>query len=375
MYRKLEELTKKDLEDKKVFLRVDFSVPMEGGKLKEVHQIKAHRETVDFLTSTGAKIALVSHTENKSIAFRYSFGEIGKILGQEIAFEEDILNPKLDSQLTLFEDIRRYEGEEINDPGFAEDLAKNFDIYINDAFSVSHREHASVSAITGFLPSYAGLLMGKEVKDLKKVLDEPVQGKTIILGGAKVLTKLPVVKNFLDKAEHILIGGALANTIFKKRGLKIGKSVFEDIEEQIDWNNPKIVLPKDLAVSEDRNGKTLPEVIPVRDIDENQMILDIGPDTIKEFSKIIKNSKTVIFNGPLGLAEVDVFSTGTKTILDSIIRSGAFSVVGGGDTLALIEKLGLANKFGYVSTGGGAMLEFLAGNELPGLDSLGYYND
>lgn len=362
MFKKLEDLTKKDLDGKKVFLRVDFNSPS---------RIKAHKETVDFLLSSGTNVGLVSHIENGSL--KDLLGEIGGALGDNIVFEEDILNPKLDSQLTLFENIRKYEGEEINDSGFAEDLAKNFDVYVNDAFSVSHRKHASVSAITKFLPSYAGLLMEKEITNLGKVLTEPAEGKTIVLGGAKVSTKLPVIKNFLSRAEYILIAGALANTIFKAKGLKIGQSVVEEVEEQINWDSPKIILPKDITVSEDKSGKTQPEIIPVRDIGENQMILDIGPETIRHFSEIISGSKTIIFNGPVGLAEVEAFSTGTKAVLDSIVGSGAFSVVGGGDTLALVEKLGLIDKFGYVSTGGGAMLEFLAGRELPGLKALGYY--
>ena len=373
MFKKLKELSKTDLENKKVFLRVDFSVPMEGRELKEVHQIKAHKDTIDFLISTGAKVALVSHIEGENDAFKNTVGEIGNVLDYNIAFEEDILNPQLGSQLTLFENIRKYEGESMNDTGFAEDLAKNFDIYVDDAFSVSHRLHASVSAITKFLSSYAGFLMEKETTNLGKVLNEPAQGKTIILGGAKVSTKLPVIRNFLDRAEHILVAGALANTIFKFKGLKVGKSVVEEMEEQFDWSNSKIVLPKDFVVSSDKSGKGSLEIYPVKDIAEDKMILDIGLQTIEEFSKIIGGSKIIVFNGPLGMAEVDAFSAGTRAVLDSIVRSGAFSVVGGGDTLALVEKLGLTDRFSYVSTGGGAMLEFLAGNRLPGLESLGYY--
>lgn len=371
--KKIQEL--EDLKNKKVFLRVDFNVPISNGEVGEKYRIKSHKETIDYLVSAGAKIALVSHIEKN---FKDIVGKIGEILGHQLVFEEDILNPKLENQLTLFENIRRYEGEEINDTGFAEDLAKNFNIYVNDAFSISHRNHASVSAITKFLPSYAGFLMGRELSNLEKVLKAPAQGKTIILGGAKISTKIPVIKNFLDKAEHILIAGALANTIFRFKGFNVGQSVVEDsgveqILKETDWNDAKIVLPKDITASEDRSGKTFPEVMPVKDLKESQMILDIGPETIKEFSKIISDSKTTIFNGPLGLAENEAFSAGTKIVLDSIIRSGAFSVIGGGDTLALVEKLNLLEKFSYVSTGGGAMLEFLAGNKLPGLEALGYY--
>ncbi|MEK7659459.1 MAG: phosphoglycerate kinase [Patescibacteria group bacterium] len=377
--KKIQEL--EDLKNKKVFLRVDFNVPLTQSPItnhqlviSDVYRIKAHKETIDFLVSAGAEIALISHIEK---SFKDIFGKIGEILGHQLNFEEDILNPQLNSPLTLFESIRRYEGEEINDAGFAEDLAKNFDIYVNDAFSVSHRNHASVSTITKFLPSYAGFLMEKELSNLEKVLNAPAEGKTVILGGAKISTKIPVIKNFLDKADHILIAGALANTIFKFKGLAIGRSTVEDSEmtetlKQTDWNDPKILLPKDIVVSEDSKGSA--KVLPIKNLEDNQMILDIGPETAKQFSEIIKKSKTVIFNGPLGLAEVEVFSAGTKIVLDSIIRSSVFSVIGGGDTLAFVEKLNLLDKFSYVSTGGGAMLEFLAENRLPGLEALGYYD-
>ena len=375
MFKKIGEFSRTELNGKKIFLRVDFNVPLEGGELKEIYRIKAHKETIDFLISAGAKVALVSHIDN---SFRDIADNIGKILGHELSFEEDILNPKLDSQLTLFENIRKYEGEEINDQGFAKDLSKNFDIYINDAFSVSHRKHASLLAITKFLPSYSGFLMEKEINNLDKILNAPADGKTIILGGAKIFIKIPVVKNFLDKAERILIAGALTNVIFKFQGIKVGRSLVEDsgindVLGDINFNDPKIFLPKDILVSKDKSGKTSPEVLPIQDLEDDQYILDIGPETIKQFSEVIKNSKIIIFNGPLGLAEVDAFSTGTKIILDSMINSGAFTVVGGGDTLAFIEKLNLFSKFSYASTGGGAMLEFLAGNKLPGLGALGYY--
>lgn len=378
----LNEIRKETLDGKKVFLRVDFNVPLFrqgfGGQAFEIgekYRIQAHKEMIDYLVSAGARVALASHIEN---SFKDILGDIAKILGYEIGFEEDILNPKLDFQLTLFENTLKYKGEEKNNGNFAKEIAKNFEIYINDAFSDSHRNHASIVGIPEFLPSYAGFLMGKEINNLQKVLNAPAKGKTIILGGAKISTKLPVIKNFLDKAEHILIAGALANAVFKFKGLDVGRSAAEDSEiknelKETDWDDPKISLPKDIVVSNDKSGKSTPEILPLQNLKNDQYILDIGPETIKQFSDIIKTSKTIIFNGPLGLAEVDVFSTGTKVVLDSIIRSGAFTVIGGGDTLAFIEKLGLLGKFSYVSTGGGAMLEFLAGNKLPGLEALGYY--
>ena len=375
MFKKIGELSRTELNGKKVFLRVDFNVPIEGGELKEIYRIKAHKETIDFLISAGARVALASHIDG---SFKDVTGEINKIVGHEVVFEEDILNPKLESQLALFENIRKYEGEEKNDKSFALSLSKNFDLYVNDAFSVSHRDHTSIVGITGFLPSYAGFLIEKEINNLDKVLNAPAEGKTVILGGAKISTKLPVIKNFLDKAENILIAGVLTNVILKFKGIKVGRSLVEDsgiddVLRDINFNDPKIFLPKDILVSKDKSGKTSPEVLLIQDLEDDQYILDIGPETIKQFSEIIKDSKIVIFNGPLGLAEVDAFAVGTKIVLDSIIRSKAFSVVGGGNSLAFIEKLNLFSKFSYASTGGGAMLEFLAGNKLPGLGALGYY--
>lgn len=375
MFKSLKELSKDGLNGKKVFLRVDFNVPVEGGEIKEKYRIKAHKETIDFLLSAGAKVVLVSHILG---GFRVIAGDIGEILGHKISFEEDILNPELTSPLTLFENIRRYEGEDENNKRFAGDLAENFDIYINDAFSVSHRNHASISAITEFIPSYAGFLLVKEVENLEKVLKEPKEGKTIILGGAKVSTKLPVIKNFLSKADNILIGGALANAVFKFKGLDIGQSAADgygvDLAlKEIDWDSSKIILPKDIVVSNSKSGDSVPKILPIQNLANDQYILDIGSETVKQFSEVIKNSKTVIFNGPLGLAEIEAFSAGTKAILGSIAGSSAFTVLGGGDTLVLLENWNLLNKFSYVSTGGGAMLEFLAGNKLPGLEALGYY--
>ena len=375
MLKSLKELSKDELSGKKVFLRVDFNVPVEDGKIKEKYRLLAHKETIDFLLSAGARVALASHILG---SFRIIAGDIGRILNHEIVFEEDILNPELNSPLTLFENIRRYEGEEENNKRFAGDLAGSFDIYVNDAFSASHRNHASISIVAELVPSYAGFLLTKEVENLGKILKEPAEGKTVILGGAKVSTKLPVIKNLLAKADNILIGGALANTIFKFKGLNIGLSFAENSKvglalKEIDFNNSKILLPKDVVASGDKSGNSDYRSMPVGDLSDNQYILDIGPEAAGQFSEIINNSRMIIFNGPLGLAEVEAFSAGTKTVLDSIISSGAFSVIGGGDTLALIEKLGLFGKFGYVSTGGGAMLEFLAGNKLPGLEALGYY--
>lgn len=342
MIKSITDLTEKELLGKNVLLRVDFNVPVENEKILEVYKIKAHKETVDYLTSRGAKLTLLSHITSVD-SFEPLLEQMKTILGTE--------------SFSLYENIRKYQGEENNAEEFAKELAKSFDIYVNDAFSVSHRNHASVVAITKFLPSYAGLLFIKETENLEKVIKLPKEKKTLIIGGAKVETKFPVIKNFIDKAENILIGGAVANVFLKSSGDDIKKSLTDDNfldEAKKLLANSSIVVPEDYVFS-------------------NDMILDIGSKTIGNFSEIIKNSKTIIWNGPLGKVEISELSNGTKAVAEAIINSGAFSVVGGGDTIAFIEENNLVDKFSYVSTGGGAMLQFLAGDKLPGLEVLGYY--
>ncbi len=388
----IDQLTKNELNGKKILSRVDFNIPVVDGKIAEVFRIKAARETVDYLLGSGAKVVLVGHIEAIP-GFGPIVEQIGEILGQKIIFIplKDFIagNWKLETgNLFLVDNIRQDKREIENDKELAEELAKGFDFYVNDAFAVCHRNHTSVSAITGFLPSYAGFLIRKETENLSDALKAPAAGKVVVLGGAKISTKLPVIKNFLDKAEKILIGGAIANSFFKARGIQIGASVVDDtavdpvksrkagtLEELFDGVNisdPKIVLPESVVISEDRTGKAEITSRPVGDIAPNEMILDVCPEFAEEFAKIIQNSKMAIWNGPMGLAEVEKFAQGTKIVAEAVALAPR-SIVGGGDTIAAADKLGLLDKYSFVSTGGGAMLEFLAGNKLPGLEALGFY--
>ncbi len=344
MIKSITELGKSELYGKKVLLRVDFNVPVENGKILGIYKIKAHKETVDYLISNGAIITLLSHITAVE-SFEPLSGQIKVILGTE--------------NFSLQENVRKYKGEEDNNEDFAKELAKSFDIYVNDAFSVSHRNHASIVAITKFLPSYAGLLLIKEIENLDKTIKSPKEGKTLILGGAKINTKFPVIKNFIDKAETILIGGAIANVFLKAKGIDIKKSLTDDnfLEDALDFlKKENIIIPDDYIIS-------------------NDMILDIGQKTVDKFTKIINESKIVIWNGPLGKTEVPEFSHSSKRVAQAIVDSNAFSIAGGGDTIAFLEKEGLINQFNYVSTGGGAMLQFLAGKKLPGLTALGHTDD
>jgi len=364
MIKIITDLSDKELYGKKVLLRVDFNVPVLDGRISETYRIAAVKETIDYLINEGAVIALISHITALN-RFESIVKQMVEVLGTYIVFIPDCigeiveknLNNSKNGQVFLLDNVRKYDGEEKNEIEFAKKLAEPFDIYVNDAFAESHRNYASIAAITKYLPSYAGLLLIKEIENLKKAINTPKDEKTLILGGAKIETKFPVIKNFLNKAETILIGGAVANVFLKAKEVDIKKSVCEDIfcadAKKLLEKNPRIVIPEDYVMT-------------------NEMILDIGPKTVNEFKEIISKSKMIIWNGPLGKAEEEKFSIGSEKISKAIINSGAFSVVGGGDTIAFLEKLKLIDKFGYVSTGGGAMLEFLAGNKLPGLLALGY---
>ncbi|MEX1064156.1 MAG: phosphoglycerate kinase [Candidatus Paceibacterota bacterium] len=376
MMKTIDRLGKKDLDGKKVLLRVDFNVPVEGGKLiSNDLRIRSHKETVDYLVRNGARVLLVSHI-NDLDGFGSIVEQIGVSLNQTLTLlpmsgwkSMDILFREC--CVMLLDNVRQDQREVENDDGFAKELADGFDLYVNDAFAVSHREHASVSAIVNHLPAYAGFLVKKEVEGLSLAMDTPMDGKILVMGGAKISTKLPVIKNFINKAEKILVGGALSNDLFQARGINVGSSLVSG-EVSPDVQSDKIILPEDVVVTEDKSGKTKSKASPVEDISEGSYMVDIGPETAKKFAEIISKAKIVIWNGPMGLFEVEEFSAGTNVVAKAV-ASAKHSIVGGGETVEALEKLGLLDKISFTSTGGGAMLDFLAGMELPGLKALGYY--
>lgn len=361
-----------DLKNKKVLLRVDFDVPVSsGGQIEESFRIKRQKETLDYLVSRGAKVVMVAHTSDQFVdqSFAALMPQLHILLGYEVNFLKTVpeIGPYLGNYLpagrqvppALLDNVRQNIGEKENDLEFAKKLAVGFDIYINNDFAVCHRNHASVSAITKILPSYAGFLIEEEVAKLQGVADASKNGKLLIMGGAKASTKVPVIKNFLDKADKILIGGVIANDIFKAKGNDVGDSVVdENISELLaglDLYSSQLVMPKDYNIFQNK-------------------ILDIGSEAIREFSEIIQNSKMIIWNGPMGMFEDDRFAEGTRAIALAITESSAGKIIGGGDTISAVDKFGMINRFDFVSTGGGAMLELLAGNRLPGLEKLGYYD-
>lgn len=353
-----------DLKDKKVLLRVDFDVPVVEGSISETFRIEKQKETLEYLLDKGARVVMMAHV-SATDSFGGLMPQLHLILGKEINFLKKIedIEIYLDNYAgpALLENIRQFPGEKENDEGLALNLSKGFDLYVNNAFAVCHRNHASVSAITKFLPSYAGFLIEEETARLRAVIDSPKEGKVIIMGGAKASTKIPVIKNFLDKADKILIGGVIANDILKGKGQDVGDSVVDENASELlaglDLNSSQLVMPKDYNISEKK-------------------ILDIGPEAIKEFSGIIKNSKMIIWNGPMGLFEDGRFAEGTAGIAGAIAESEGVKIIGGGDTITAVDKLGFWGKFKskqiFISTGGGAMLSFLAGENLPGLVALRY---
>ena len=340
----LSQLKKEDLQGKKVLLRVDFNVAREGDKIVEPFKIETHQETIDYLFQNGAKVVCTSHISEEGESFAPVVKQIGEILGHEFFFVREVTGKVIreameNHPLVLVDNIELRPEEKTNDPVFAQELAEGFDFFVFDAFASAHRSYVTREGIMHVLPSYAGFVIEREVRELSKALKAPADGKMVVLGGAKISTKMPVIQNFLDKAQYILLGGALIN----------------QHEELRKINNPKVILPKDTYPAGDN-------------------AFDIGPAAIKEYCDIIKSARFVIWNGPVGKYEEAPYDTGTKAVARAITKV-PFSIIGGGDTVAAIDKFGLRDKFSYVSTGGGAMLEFLAGKRLPALEALGYYTD
>lgn len=333
--------------DKKVLVRADFNVAIVDGKIKERFKLEACKKTVEHLSSqAGSKIALASHLgrpEGK-VNPEFSLGqikdELEKILNKKIVFVSDCigdvvaealekLNP---GEIILLENVRFHAGDEKNDQEFSEKLAENFDFFVNDAFSVCHRNQASVSGVTKYIKSYAGLWLQEEIRNLNKVIHEPESPATAIIGGAKIETKLPLINKFEQCYSHILVGGKIANEAIDQ------KTVFSG----------KVILPIDFA--EDR--------------------LDIGPKTIERFKEIIALSKVIVWNGPMGKFEQSPYDAGTRAILNAVVESDAFTLIGGGESVQVLEENNLMDKISFVSTGGGAMLEYLSGNSMPGIEAL-----
>ena len=371
-----------DVKDKRVLLRVDFNVPVGDDGLvdsKEDWRIEATLPTINYLLNQKAKVILLSHLGRpkgrvvKSLRLDPIAQRLSELLNKKVVKVEKMKEVKSD-EIVLLENLRFYSGEEENDPDFTQQLAKLGEIYVNDAFGNVHRAHASMVGLPQYLPSCAGLLLEKEIKVLSEISDKAERPLMVIIGGVKISTKIKVIKNFLKKADGLILAGALANTVISAKGFAIGKSVSqkEMIEEvkQLELTNIKLHIPVDVVASVDPSGRAPSRVAAVGNTEEKEMILDIGPDTIRLFSRIISKAKTIIWNGPLGIFEVEKFAQGSRKIAQAVAQSDGFSLVGGGETITLLEQLGLLKKINHISTGGGAMLKFLANEKLPGIESL-----
>ncbi|QQR50660.1 phosphoglycerate kinase [Candidatus Nomurabacteria bacterium] len=359
----------KSLQNKIVLLRADFNVPIENGKVRDAFRIEKTLPTIDYLVKKGARIIIVSHAgEDGSVSLQPVATWLSKKM--KVRFITDPLPNAIEfntTKIVLLENIRQNSGEMNNDRTFAKKLARLADVYVNDAFSVSHRKHASLVLIPKLLPSYAGLQVMEEVKHLSLIL-KPKHPFLFILGGAKFDTKMPLIDKFIQSADHMLITGALMNNFFKDAGFEIGKSLYEpkDFHLQKLLKTPKLLLPVDVVVTQKDGGK---QTKSIAEITSKDIIVDIGSRTVQEVALLIAKAKLVVWNGPTGLYEKG-FDRGTRGVLELLVKSKATTIIGGGDTVALVHKLHLEKKFTFVSTGGGATLAFLTKGTLPGLKAL-----
>ncbi|CVK19529.1 MULTISPECIES: phosphoglycerate kinase [Sporomusa] len=392
-------MNKKSLNDiwvsgKKVLVRVDYNVPMDKeGNITDDTRIRATIPTLEFLLSKNAAVIIISHLGRPKgkVAPEFSLKPVAQKLsqllyGREVQFAADCIGPEARSlsaalgagQVLMLENLRFHAEEEKNDPEFAKQLAGLADILVNDAFGVSHRAHASVHGIAKYIPAISGFLMDKELLFLGQAVTDPVRPFVAIIGGAKVSDKIGVIENLLQKVDTLIIGGGMANTFLAAQGYKCGKSLVEADKLELAKNlitmakskGVSLLLPEDVVVADKFAADADRKTVPVDQIPAEWMALDIGPATAAKFAQSLQTAKTVVWNGPMGVFEFDAFAVGTEAVAKAVAASGAKSIVGGGDSVAALEKLKLAAQITHISTGGGASLEFLEGKELPGIAAL-----
>lgn len=377
---------------KKVFVRVDFNVPLKDGQITDDTRIRATLPTINYLIGKGAKIILASHLGRPKGERKPEFTlapcakRLSELLGKPVAFANDCVGPEAeaavnalnDGDVLLLENLRYHKEEEKNGPEFAKALASLAEVGINDAFGVSHRAHASVEGITAYLPMVAGYLLEKEIKYVGGAVANPEHPFAAIIGGAKVSDKIEVISNLLPKVEVLIIGGGMANTFIAAKGYPTGSSLVEadkielaaSLIKQAEESKTQLLLPTDFVVADAFSNEANHKVVPADGIEEGWMALDIGPDSQKEFAKALNNMKMIVWNGPMGVFEMDNFAAGTNAVAKAVAEANAITIVGGGDSVAAIEKSGLADKISHISTGGGASLEYLEGKALPGIMAL-----
>ena len=389
-------LSSSDLAGKKVLVRADFNVPVdEAGNITDDTRIRAALPTIQDLTGKGAKVILSSHFGRpKGVDEKQRLTPVAKrlseLLGKEVKKPSDCIGEEVaatvaameNGDVILLENVRFHKEEEKNDPEFAKQLAANADLYVNDAFGTAHRAHASTEGVTKYLkPSVAGYLIEKELQYLQSAIENPQRPLVAIVGGSKVSSKIGVIETLLEKCDKLIIGGGMIFTFYKARGLSVGKSLVEEdklelaksLEAKAKERGVQFLLPTDVVVADKFAPDAESQTVSIENIPDGWMGLDIGPDSIKVFQDALADCKTVIWNGPMGVFEFDKFAAGTEAIahsLAAITKNGAITIIGGGDSVAAVEKVGVADQMSHISTGGGASLELLEGKVLPGIAAL-----
>lgn len=381
-----------DLAGKRVFVRVDFNVPLENGVITDDTRIRETLPTINYLVERGAKVILASHLGRpkgqvvESMRLTPAAQRLSELLGKPVAKADESIGDAVKAKIAemkngdilVLENVRFHPGEEKNDPELAKQFAELADIYVNDAFGAAHRAHASTEGIAHYLPAVSGLLMEKELSVLGKALSNPDRPFTAIIGGAKVTDKIGVIENLLNLADNLIIGGGLSYTFLKAQGYEIGKSLVDNEKldlakgfiEKAKEKGVNFLLPVDVVVADKFDVNANTQVVDIDSIPADWEGLDIGPKTRELFAQTIRNSKLVVWNGPMGVFEMEPFSKGTLAIAEACATTSAYTIIGGGDSAAAVEKFQLADKMDHISTGGGASLEFMEGKALPGVVAL-----
>ncbi len=387
-------VTDLDVKGKLVFLRVDFNVPLDDkGEIRDDTRIRASLPTIVWLLDHGARLVIASHLGrpkgkvDPAMSLRPAAKRLAELVPNKVVMAPDVIGDEVgrlkhalgEGEALLLENVRFYKEEEKNDPEFAKKLAEDIDIFVNDAFGSSHRAHASVVGIADFVPvTAAGFLMKKEVDYLKKAVHTPVKPYIAILGGAKVSDKIEIIESLIGKADHILIGGAMAYTFLKAQGLGVGKSLVEDDQMEIALvildkaraNAVSFHLPQDHVLATAAEAGAVTKIVETLPFPDDMMGVDIGPKTVDAYAAVIATARTIFWNGPMGIFEIDEFAKGTIGIAKAVAYSGAVSIVGGGDSVAAVKKAGVEDRISHLSTGGGASLEYIAYETLPGITAL-----
>ena len=377
-----------DLKGKRVLMRADFNVPLDGAIITDDTRIRAALPTVQYILNSGASLVLMSHLGRPkgvtpALSLQPVADRLGELLGRPVTMAPDVVGDEVQAMaealapgdILLLENTRFYSEEKNNDPAFSAKLAAMGDLFVNDAFGTAHRAHASTVGVANILPAVAGFLIEKEIAFLGKATSNPESPYVVILGGAKVSDKIAVIENMLEKADTILIGGGMAITFFKAQGLEMGDSLVEDAAVDtatalMSEAGGKIVLPVDAVVADAFDNGANIKVVDVGCVEPGWRILDIGPKTVAIFQEKLADAKTVVWNGPMGVFEMPNFATGTFAIAETLANIDAVTIIGGGDSASAVNKAGVADKVSHVSTGGGASLEYLEGKALPGVAAL-----